>query len=131
MSLSIDRNHYKHIKDLDTVRPRYSPTPKAPKGCGRAFGLYLQDQASHVMCDKYGLEKGHAMWENSIGGGPRGGAMFAMSQTENSFSVDDLSLAIVSYPHNLHPLPTICFLGVCSKSPCIGQVIIRCFSEAP
>jgi len=79
--MTIDRNHYRNIKDLDIVRPRYSPTPKAPKGCGRAFGLYLQDEASSIMVDKYGLEKGHAMWENSIGGGPRGGAMFAMSQT--------------------------------------------------
>ncbi len=78
--MTIDRNHYRNVKDLDEVRPRYAPTPKAPKGCGRAFGLYLQDQASHVMCDKYGLEKGHELWENSIGAGKNGGAMFAMSQ---------------------------------------------------
>ncbi len=97
MSTSIDRNHYRHIQDLDVARPRYSPTPKASKGCGRSFGLYLQDEASDVMIDKYGLEKGHELWKKSIDAGPRGGAMFAMSQTvtdEKKKMCDDLNIHI-------------------------------------
>lgn len=98
--MTIDRNHYRNVKDLDAVRPRYSPTPKAPKGCGRQFGLYLQDEASHVMVDKYGLTKGHELWENSIGAGPRGGAMFAMSQTvtdEKYKMCQDLGIRLNDY----------------------------------
>lgn len=98
--MTIDRNHYRNIQDLDIVRPRYSPTPKASKGCGRAFGLYLQDQASDVMIDKYGLLKGHELWEKSIGSGPRGGAMFAMSQqvTDEKYKMcQDLGLRLNDY----------------------------------
>ena len=98
--LTIDRNHYRHIQDLDTQRPRYSPTPKASKGCGRYYGLYLQDEASSVCIDKYGLEKGHSMWENSIGAGKNGGAMFAMSQTitdEKYKMCNDLGIYIKDY----------------------------------
>lgn len=95
-----NRNHYREVKDLDVVRPRYSPTPKASKGIGRRFGLYLQDQASHVCVDKYGYAKGIKLWEKSIGAGPRGGAMFAMSQQvtdEKAKMCDDLGIQLNGY----------------------------------
>lgn len=94
------RKQYSNVKDLDKARPRYFPTPKAPKGRGREFGLYLQDLASDVMIDKYGLENGYKMWDNSIGQGKNGRAMFAMAQKvtdEKSQMINDLKLPMRDY----------------------------------
>ena len=77
-----DKDHYKHVKDMDEPRPRYVPTPK-PDGSMMAsegqkyFDLYLQDQASDVFIDKYGYDRGIDTWEYSMNGSR--GAMFAMS----------------------------------------------------
>lgn len=66
MILESDETHYRHVKDLKDVRPRFVPTPK-PKDMNtntavRYFGLYVQDQASDIMVDKYGLNKGLEAW---------------------------------------------------------------------
>jgi hypothetical protein len=75
-----DRSHYSHIKDLDEPRPRMVPAPKPEfsiKSAGaKHWDLYLQDQASDVIIDKYGLERGLKNWDYLIG---QGGAMFAAS----------------------------------------------------
>ena len=76
-----DKDHYKHIKDLDEPRPRYVPTPKtdgmmASQG-SKYFDLYLQDQASDVFIDKYGYTKGLENWNYVLN--HSGGAMFAAS----------------------------------------------------
>ena len=76
-----DRKHYAGVKDLDVERPRMAPAPKtdglnASRGSSY-FDLYLQDEASHVMIDKYGLERGKNNWEGTIDQG--GGVMFAAS----------------------------------------------------
>jgi hypothetical protein len=75
-----DRSHYSHVKDLDEPRPRMAPAPKPEfsiKSAGaKHWDLYLQDQASDVIIDKYGLERGLKNWEYLIG---QGGAMFSAS----------------------------------------------------
>lgn len=78
VNLDYERKHLSFVKDMNEERKQYRPTIKAPKGCGRAFGLYLQDEASGVYVDKYGLEKGIKAWMGAIDFG--GGAMFAGSQ---------------------------------------------------
>jgi hypothetical protein len=75
-----NKAHYKDVKDLDVERPRMAPAPKTDgmtttTGTGY-FKLYIQDEASHVMIDKYGYERGLKNWEGSIGAGSRGGAMY-------------------------------------------------------
>jgi len=75
--LESDKNHYKHVKDMDEARPRMAPAPKT-EGMTTTTGsgywdLYLQDQASDVMIDKYGYERGIANWEYTL---DQGGAMF-------------------------------------------------------
>lgn len=77
-----DKDRYaRTVKDLDDVRPRMAPAPKpagmmASEGT-KYFDLYLQDQASYIMCDKYGYEKGILNWEYVLG--KSSGAMFAAS----------------------------------------------------
>ncbi len=75
-----EKDHYRGVKDLDEPRVRYYPTPgeaSYTKSRGaQYFGLYLQDEASHVIIDKYGYEKGIKMWEATL---DRGGAMFSVS----------------------------------------------------
>eukprot|EP01124_Arcella_intermedia_P029661 TRINITY_DN6333_c0_g1_i1.p1 TRINITY_DN6333_c0_g1~~TRINITY_DN6333_c0_g1_i1.p1 ORF type:complete len:123 (-),score=23.06 TRINITY_DN6333_c0_g1_i1:13-381(-) len=69
------------MSDIDEPRPRYAPTPKAPKGCGREYGLYLADLNEDVMIDKYGSEKGSNMYLSSIGQGKNGNAIYGIAQT--------------------------------------------------
>lgn len=77
-----DKDHYKHIKDIDEPRPRYVPTPKpsasmmASEG-SKYFNLYLQDQASDVFIDKYGYDRGLQNWNYMLD--QSSGAMFAAS----------------------------------------------------
>ena len=95
-----ERDHYRNVKDIDVARPRFAPTPIANKGAGARYRLYLQDEASHVMIDKYGFEKGKEIWEQSIGMGPRGGGMFAISAATTDQKVkmmDDLGLHLTDY----------------------------------
>ena len=72
------KKEYSHIKDLDEVRPRFSPGVDVSGLSSKSFavkecGLYIQDDASSVMIDKYGFEKGYKAWENSL---DYGGAMY-------------------------------------------------------
>ena len=73
-----ESSDYEHVKDTEVERPRLTPTPKtdgmmASRGSSY-FDLYLQDQASDVMVDKVGYERGVKNWEYTLG---QGGAMFA------------------------------------------------------
>lgn len=100
-----DRAHYSHIKDLDEPRPVMRPKPDGARyrtrsAGAQAFGLYLQDEASDVLIDKYGLEKGKAAWAGSIGAGSNGGAMFAAAAAianEKLAMMDDLGISLRDY----------------------------------
>ena len=73
------KSEFKHVKDIDEVRPRLVPTAKpehmlASEGA-KFFELYIQDEASDIFVDKYGYPRGVSNWEYTIDQG--GGVMFA------------------------------------------------------
>jgi|GEM_PF-4641598 len=75
-----EKSHYKGIKDLDVQRPMLKPKPNV-EGYSTSkykayWDLYIQDEASNIMIDKYGFTKGYKMWQNSI---DYGGAMYQIA----------------------------------------------------
>jgi hypothetical protein len=80
-NLAAEKKQYANVKDLDVVRPRMAPKPDTGGLPSKSYAakeckLYLQDEASYIIIDKYGFEKGYKAWEDSIG---RGGSMYAIA----------------------------------------------------
>ena len=95
-----EKKYYSNIKDIDVPRKRYSMVPKVI-GSGssdvKRWDLYIQDEASQIMIDKYGFEKGYKMWENSIN---YGGAMYQLASkivSEKTQMISDLKLRLQDY----------------------------------